>query len=110
MLPGCEVYMWDLIKRLPSNPWTNYQRSSADDEVILDSVVCQEACALARRVAAAFVVVLVSGRFARLGLLAPLQVHLRPCHEVQHWSLAVRGLGPPVTPWLLDALTELVLI
>ena len=100
MLPGCEVYMWDLIKRLPHAPFKYYQRSSADPEVILDSIVCQDACALACRVVAAFVVVFVSRRFARLGLPGPLQVHLRPCHEVRHWSLAVRGLGPLVTPWL----------
>ena len=94
--------MWDLIKRLPAEPFKYYQRrrSSTDPEVILDRVVCQEACALASRVVAAFVVVLVSRRFARLGLPGPLQVHLQPCHEVRHWSLAVRGLGPLVTPWL----------
>ena len=79
MLPGCEVYMWDLIKRLPAEPFKYYQRrrSSTDPEVILESVVCQDACALACRVVAAFVVVLVSRRFARLGLPGPLQVHLR---------------------------------
>ena len=66
MLPGCEIYMWDLIKRLPSDPWAD-TRSEIAPDVSLDSVVCQEACALACRVAA-FVVVLVSRRFARLGL------------------------------------------
>ena len=100
MLPGCEIYMGDLITRLPHDPLRYYQRSPADPEVILDSVVCQEACALACRVVAAFVVVLVSRRFARLGLPGPLQVHRQPCDEVRHWSLAVRGLGPLVTPWL----------
>ena len=47
MLPGREVYMWDLITRLPSDPYVHYRRSPADAEAILPSVVCQAACALA---------------------------------------------------------------